>query len=238
MKSLKTSLLLLVTLLSVQATNAQIEAGNTNYGFNIRAFNSYTGDNLIPTEYSPDIEGTAYLSPDFSRANIILVNGMPLTNLRVKFNLEQNQLYFSDSLSSSFVFNKAVLRKVVFNTVFSNIGSPIILKSGYPAINKQDTNYLYELQAEGKIDWLRKQERVIQTTKNEFSGEVHKEFVEYISYYYYSNKTMSEYRNDKADLLKLMKDKQKEVEAFITTNKINFKKNADVVKLVSYYNKL
>jgi hypothetical protein len=231
-------LLLTVSLLYIQTTHAQIEAGHSNYGFNIRAFNSYTGDNLIPTEYSPDIEGTAYLFPDYNRADIILVNGMPLNNLRVRFNLEKNQLYFSDSLTGSFVFNKAVLRKVVFKSVFANTGAPFVLKSGYPSINKQDTNYLYELQAGGKIDLLRNQERVIQTTKNEMTGDIKKEFVEYISYYIYCNKTIKEFRNNKPVLLEFMKDKQKEVDAYIATNKVNFKKNADVVKLVSYYNGL
>lgn len=238
MKYTKCFLLPIILIMLNFESVAQVEAVASNTGFNIRTFDPYTGKNLIPTEYSPDIEGSPYLLSQFTPANIILLNGSTMKNMLLRFNQEKNEISFTDSLNNKFIFNKQVVRKVVFNTIFSNSGSFLVLKSGFPAIDKQDSNYLYEALAEGKIDLIKKNEKVIQTIKNELSGEVRKEFVEYNSYYIFSNKTIKLYRNDKSALLDMMTDKQREVDAYIASNKINFKKNADVVKLVSYYNSL
>jgi hypothetical protein len=119
---------------------------------------------------------------------------------------------------------------------FSKDNIQYVFKNGYPGIDKQNENYYYRVFTEGKIELLEKRTKYIRVSKNEYSGEITKEFVEgAATLYIYANGIMQAFHPNKNFVISVLKDKEQDINMFINTNKINFKKIPDLIKLFNYY---
>jgi hypothetical protein len=107
--------------------------------------------------------------------------------LLVKLNIESNELYFIDTAGKELIAAEGTVKKIDFINYHSKDSTKYIFKSGYPNIDKQNENYLYQVFTEGKIELLAKKFKYIRTIKNELSGEIIKDFVDgAITLYVYS----------------------------------------------------
>jgi len=159
--------------------------------------------------------------------------------LLVKLNIESNQVYFLDSTGKEMIAIDGLIKKIDFINYYSKDSIRYIFKSGYPNIDKQNENYIYQVFTEGKIELLAKKFKYIRTVKNELSGEIIKDFVDgSITLYVYSFDNMQLFQPKIDFVLSLLIDKHEEVNTFINANKINLRKTSDLIKLFSYYNKL
>jgi hypothetical protein len=113
-----------------------------------------------------------------------------------------------------------------------------VFRSGFPAIDEQTINSFYQVLTEGNITMLEFFRKKILQRKNDVSGEITKEFETYEEYYVFSDNQMLKLKKDKDFILSLTKTKEKEVQSYLATNKVNFKKWNDVQSLFSYYNSL
>lgn len=212
----------------------QIKFSNSNIG-RVTEFVDLNGNSLLKT-YDPDIAGSPFLLPDWSPAAITLFQGKTFGPLRVKLNIESNELYFLDSAGREMVAPTGLVRRVDCPNAYSKDSVRYVFKSGYPAIDQQNENYFYQVLAEGKIELLMKRSKYIRTDKNDLSGEVSKEFIESDKIYVYANHTMQAFQNNKDFVFRLLKDKEQAVRQFIETNKTDIKRIPDLIKLFTYYN--
>jgi hypothetical protein len=117
--------------------------------------------------------------------------------------------------------------------------SQYILKTGYPAVDKQSQNFFYQVLCEGQIDLLIKNFKYVSEVKDEYTKIVTKEFVAGRPVYYIAqNNTIKELYLNKSSLLSFMADKMQLIDQFVNDNKLNLKKLSDAVKVVTYYNTL
>lgn len=230
-------LVLPVFLMVFQTANAQLDFSSTNNG-RVMLFTDQNGVSLLKSRYSPDIEGNPFVSPVWNPAELLLSSGKLLKWARVKLNLESNEIYFLDTLDMALVAKPGLVKKLNFPQLVSPEGTAYIFKCGYPVIDKQTENYYYQVLEEGKIELLKKLSKEIKTTKYDMSGEIKKEFVENSHYYLFTAGEIKEIKQDKAVMMEIMKDKNTEMEQFLSINKINFRKIADLRKLIRYYNDL
>jgi len=215
----------------------QLEFRNSNVGrlINLEDFNGHS----LLKKYDPDISGSPFINADWTPANIILSKGKAIGPLLVKLNIESNKLYFIDTAGKELIAAEGTVKKIDLINDHSKDSTKYIFKSGYPNIDKQNENYLYQVFTEGKIELLAKKFKYIRTIKNELSGEIIKDFVDgAITLYVYSFDNMQPLQPKADFVLSLLIDKQEEVNTFINVNKINLKKTTDLIKLFSYYNKL
>ena len=83
---------------------------------------------------------------------------------------------------------------------------------------------------------LAKKIKYISVTKNEFTGEMTKEFVPgAVVLYVYANNIMQAFRPSKGFVISLLKDKEPAINTFIEANKINLRKIPDLIRLFNYY---
>ena len=215
----------------------QLEFRNSNVGrlINLEDFN---GRSLLK-KYDPDITGSPFINADWIPAKITLAKGKEIGSLLVKLNIESNQVYFLDSTGKEMIAIDGLIKKIDFINYYSKDSIRYIFKSGYPNIDKQNENYIYQVFTEGKIELLAKKFKYIRTVKNELSGEIIKDFVDgSITLYVYSFDNIQLFQPKIDFVLSLLIDKHEEVNTFINANKINLRKTSDLIKLFSYYNKL
>jgi hypothetical protein len=195
------------------------------------------GISLVKKTYDADIQGSAFLNNDWANADIQLKSGKWIKTAKAKLNAESNKVHFLDSLGRELIADDGLIIKIVLDAPLE-AGQKYIFESGYPPTDGQTITFFYQLVEDGKIKMLNRITRPIETFKNELSGEIRKEFVEHRLMYIYADGQMHILKNDKALMMALMKEQKTAIETYLAENKINFKKSADIQKLVRYYNSL
>lgn len=236
MKSMLAFILFFFIVFSFEAT-AQLNFTETNNGGFLQ-FGDVNGKSLWKSKYDPSTEGTPFVNSEWEDADIITSSGELVKKVKVKLNIESNELYYLDAANTTWVALDGKVKKISYVNLFSKESIRYVFKNGYPAIDKQNKSYYYQVLSEGKIDLLKNNYKTIETFKNELSGDKRKEFVEGSSYYIFSEMGIKQLQNSKEYLLELMKDNEEIMKQFIETNKISFKKIPDLQKVINYYNEL
>jgi len=225
-------------------TQGEYFGGNGGFGFNStnigRVVNliDQNGQSLL-RKYEPNIIGSPFLNSNWTAAKITLPNGKEIGPLLVKLNIESDQLYFFDSLGKELVAAEGAVRKIEFIDYFSKDSIRYIFKNGYPVMDKQNENFFYQVLTEGKIQLLVKKFKYVRVSKDAYTSEESKEFVDGgIVKYLYDGDTIQEFQPNKNFILSFMKDKIDTINKFIADNKTNFKKTSDLIELFTYYNSL
>jgi len=231
------AILLSIFLFPGYVATAQLNFTETNNG-GFLEFADRNGKTLLNSKYDPAIEGSPFLNKDWALADLLLKNGAHANRVSVKLNIESNELYYLDSAGKTWIAVDGFVKKISYLKLLEKEGKPDVFKCGYPAIDKQSANYYYQLLTDGKIELLKKIYKTIETFKNDLSGEIRKEFTDGSSYYVFASGEIKAFKNEKGFVLELMKDKQEVIEKYQLANKINFKKIADIQKLITYYNGL
>jgi hypothetical protein len=203
----------------------------------IMDFTDLNGRSLI-NKYEPDVTGSPFLNNNWVPAKITLSKGKVIGPMNIKLNLESNELYYRDSTGNEMIAIEGLIKKIECYS-FSKDDKQYIFKSGYPPVDKQNENYYYRVYTQGKIELLVKKSKYIRVTKNELSGETSKEFVESADFLYvYANNSIQAFHPKESNVMSLLKDKEKEINKFLNTTDINFKKIPDLIQLFNYYNSL
>jgi predicted small secreted protein len=187
----------------------------------------------------PDISGSPYINENWSLATIMLTKGKILQQVYVKLNIADNELHYTDSTGKELVAVDGIVKRLEFSNFFTKDKTAYVFKTGYPAIDDKNQFYFYQALAEGKTELLARRSKYIRTAKDDMTGIMTKEYVdEATRLYVFAHNGMQGFNPSKKTILEIMKDKGQLIGSFIETNKINFKKTTDLVKIFNYYNSL
>jgi hypothetical protein len=191
-------------------------------------------------KYDPDITGSPFINDNWVLARVTLSSGKQIGPVSVKLNIESNELYYLDTAGKEMVAQNGSVRKVDCIDYYAKDSTRYVFKSGYPAIDKQDENFYYQVFTEGKIELLAKKFKYLRTERNDLTGEVSKTLIDgSVVLYVDAYGLMQPFRPSKDFIASLFEeDKEELAKAFIDAKKINFKKIPDLVKLFKYYNEL
>ena len=214
-----------------------MEFRNSNVGrlVNLEDFN---GRSLLK-KYDPAISGSPFINDDWVPAMITLSRGKEIGPLLIKINIESNEVYFLDSAGKELIAVEGSVNKVDCINYYSKDSIRYVFKNGYPAIDKQNEYFYYQVLTEGNIELLAKKFKYISTTKDALTGEITKDIVGgAVVMYIYVNDKIQVFHPNKSFVISLLKDKESVINDFIETNKINLKKPVDLISLFNYYNSL
>jgi hypothetical protein len=190
-------------------------------------------------KYDPDATGSPFVNDDWAFAKLTTVRGNIIGPLQIKLNIESNELYYLDSAGKIMVAMEGLVKKIDFINYFYKDSIRYVFKCGYPDIDKQNGNFYYQVLTDGVIELLVKRFKYTRVTKEEVSGEITKEIVDGSQIMYtYAFGIMQAFQPGKNSVISLLEDKEPLVSKFIDTNKINFKKITDLIKLFDYYNSI
>ncbi len=237
MISRKICLFICVAIFNGSFAFAQLSFSNTNNG-RLIDLTGVNGQSMLKNKYDPAIEGSPYLKSEWDSAKLILTNGKVIPQVFVKLNIESNELYYLDSTKTELITMSGIVKKLYFLNFYDKDSIRFVFKTGYPKIDKQDETYFYQVYTEGKLELLQKSYKYIREIKKEMTGEISKDFIDNSKLYLYVNKTMMEFKKGKTEILALLNDKEKEIEQYLATHKISFKKIPDLIQLFNYYNSL
>ncbi len=186
-----------------------------------------------------EVDGSAYLIANWAAGTVTFVNGKTIT-APIKYDLVRDELLFQnkgDSAAMSFVepvkgfgFTNAAIEE-------SNIIPPVF-SSGFPAVDSQTPASFYQVIADGKTKLLRYYKKTIRTDKAFNSATSTKTFVLINLYYVFINNQITKIKPGQKTILAALNDKAGQLQTYMKSNTVNYKNDADLAKLFTYYNSL
>jgi hypothetical protein len=193
---------------------------------------------ITPIRYM-NVEGTPYLSEDWMPGDVKLANGVTSQEkMMLKYNLVDDMVLFKDKDSGEQMAFVIPVQEFTINLTDDDKLFVRRFRSGYKDIDGATPTSFFEVLSDGKVQLLKKD--VKKPFENQEIGSASKttSFIEKVKYYLVNNGKVIPVKNDKKTLLAALGDKQAQLEEYIKTNKLTVKTDAQLGKLVDYYNTL
>ncbi|QCR23641.1 hypothetical protein [Pontibacter sp. SGAir0037] len=182
------------------------------------------------------INGSPYLYDEWERAIIKFADGEIFQVEKLKYDQISNQLIFSNKDGIAMAFIKPVVQ-FEFMSDSDDSKNNRKFKNGYPVILGGTEASYYEVLAEGKITLLKRSYKAIREEKSYNSATINKNIIENTNYFVYNttdNKIMR-FKKDSKGIMAILNN-SKEAESYLKENKLDIKKDSDLIKLITYYN--
>jgi hypothetical protein len=186
-----------------------------------------------------NIDGTPYLYDTWQPGMVKLVNGVSSKEkMQLKYNLVDDVVSFKDKESGEAMAFVVPVQEFTLNLTNDDELFVRRFRSGYKNIEGSTPASFFEVLSDGKIQLIKKFNKVVFESQNIGSASKTKGFLDKTKYYLVNNGKALPVKNDKKSLLAALGDKQAQMEDYIKTNKVNFKNDGQLGKLVDYYNTL
>ncbi|MDT3404731.1 hypothetical protein [Mucilaginibacter terrae] len=218
--------IVVINLSNVRTANAQMKFMNT--GIILPTFNPQPVNNYI---YN-DVDGNPFLFDDWQAADLETSDGTKYENVKIKYDILTDKVLAEKASDYSLIYFKS-LNSLNF---ISSDGKRF--KSGYPSVKNYDLNTLYQVLVEGKTTLLKKLSKELVVSKPYSSAVVEKKIVDNNTYYLYIDNKMVLLKKSDDNILSLLSNNTIAMKTYFKTHKPNLKQDADLQKVITYYNSL
>ncbi|MGZ3754204.1 MAG: hypothetical protein ACXVAY_13185 [Mucilaginibacter sp.] len=195
------------------------------------------GEPVVTTEYS-EVQGNPYLIDDWVSGFVILDNQKAMANL--KFDIVSNTVLYQGKGGETLAL-KNKFDTFTLTPVISDVSTlkPFVFIDGLPAINKQTSYTFYQLIADGKVKLVKYYKKIIDERPGTgYTAATTRSFKLIQVYYILKDNQMVEVQPSKKSITKLFDDHATQLDAYLKANSINFRSDADLQKLFTWYNSL
>ncbi|MDB4927273.1 hypothetical protein [Mucilaginibacter sp.] len=233
MKSnLKTVAALLIFSAIATVTKAQLTS-SYNQGSGSGTIVDDAGNVRRATEYS-GLVGSPYFIVDWSKADVTFADGSVQKDKVVKYDELKDKLFtqIKDDKMGEFDTPVADFTITAADGTVAKFGK-------IPGNGKFGDDAFFEILSDGKVKLIRKNAKSISEYKKDLGTAVTtREVVDNIDYYLVVSGKLVRIKKDKKSVEAALGAKQTELDAYIKSNNLNLKNDADLAKLITQYNTL
>ena len=192
-----------------------------------------SGKPLLTSKYV-DIVGTPYIFENWTKGEVTLSNDKTYKDLDLKYDQVEGIVFFKAKNGADMGFTSIVKSF----TLYPNNGAMSFIM--VPEIKEVEKDPYFEVLSDGKkVKFLKKTKKSIRESRSYNSASATRSFGENTNYYFLkADGTYTKVKKDKKAIIAALNDKSTEVEQYIKDNKTNFKDDASIAALVTYYNTL
>lgn len=223
--------------IAIDHLQAQANSVSTTGKWGQQIFLSDVNGRAFENKYA-DINGSAYLFPDFKFATIELADGRKYANVKARLNLVEHEVNFIASNGEEGYIGKGMVKSFLINDTTRQGIKTYSFQTGFPKTDNQTVIHFYQILASGKIALVKSINKNIEERLNELSGEKSKEFAVRENLYIQVNSELIRIKKEPSFYLGIMADQKEAINQFCKANKINFKNEEQLISLVKYYNSL
>jgi hypothetical protein len=233
----KIFLIAIIVIFSLPLLMAQANTINTTGKFGSQIFLSDVYGRAFENIYA-DVNGSPYFLADYKYATITLTDGRKYSNVKSKINLVEQELVFIAANGVEGYIGKGMVSTIAFSDTNKQGVKNYQFQTGFPKVDNQTNIHFYQVLVSGKATLLKSIVKSIGEHGNELSGEKSKDFMERENTYVLIGSDMKRLKKDKDFFITLMADQSGPIAQYLTTNKVNFKSEDQLIKLIEYYNSL
>ena len=179
------------------------------------------------------VRGTPFINEDWLAGSVTTTRGI-YQNLQLKYNVYDNLLIFQQNDEAYEMTDQIV--GFTLKPAPADSTTFMIFKNGISGSDIRPSNFVQVL-AEGKASLYKMPAKQMAEVTEVNAGMV-KVFANNNKYYLSVNNNLQRVQLKKADILQALADKADKLEVFIKDKKLSFKKEADLLVLIQYYNLL
>lgn len=190
---------------------------------------------FIDSNYlKPNVDGKTHLVDKLAPADIITKSGNEFYNVNIAYDIVNDKVFAKTPQYSNLV----ELRNISSLRIKLNGQDNILLKSGFPSVDKYNGSTLYEVLVDAPLTLIKKNTGTL-FERNTYGVSTKSYYVvDNNNYYLTDNKSSKKIKLNKESLLASLPGKKKEVSDFIEKNNINLKVDEELKKVIVYYNNL
>ncbi len=225
MKNIKLLIVVFILMLSANRIKAQVYGQDVN------------GSALREKRYL-DVNGSPYLVDTWEKAVVQLNNGQTY-NVDIKYDMIADNIYFRNKAGDSLNFAQPVKEFKIAYTL-NNKAESRLFRSGFPSTGgKTNQNSFYEVLYDGTTKLIKKDAKSIweETTTYGTATKV-KNITDHVTYFVARGDKIVLLKNDRKSVTEALNDKAADIEKYIKDNKLDAKKDDDLIKIFTYYNSL
>lgn len=185
-----------------------------------------------PVKYS-EINGSPFLFDKWIHGSATISKGY-YDNLELKLDSYTSTLLFKKE-DDTYEFQDNIL-SFVLKPIPTDSTSYLYFKKGVSGQNLTSSQYVQVL-VDGKVSLYKSQAKSMAEV-NQINKGIVQSFTKTDRYYIFKNNASYLVRLNKSEVLPLLNEKQEQIGAFIDKEKLSLKKEADLVKLIQYYNSI
>jgi hypothetical protein len=202
--------------------------------FTTDAQNIQNGNIINFTKYS-GMDGSPYFNPYWVQGNVKFRNGST-KNAIILYDELKDYVFYQGENEELVQFEMPVYEF----TIAAEDGT-IAHFSKFAGNGKFPDEAFFQVLSDGKVKLLKRNSKSVSEHKEELGSAVTKrDVVDNIDYFLLIEGKVVKIKKDKKSILQTLNDgnKQQDLDNYITTNKLNLKKDSDLIKLMDYYNTL
>ncbi len=179
------------------------------------------GRPIIERQYT-HVEGSPYLFEDWKAGVVRLKSGATYKDIMLKYDQVAEELLFRHN-GQALTFVEPVIE-------FRFTGGPLY-RAGYG-------NSFHEILSDGGTKLIRRKMKQVTENREYNSASVTRKFVEVEALFIVKGGEPVRVRKDKKSVLAALGDKTPQLENYIRSERLNLRQEADIARLVEYYNTL
>ena len=183
-----------------------------------------------------DLTGSPYLSAEYKPGFVKIKNGYSQDNVPIRFNIYKNTLEFRhNGLELALVD----LDFAVYLDIAGDSSSKKMFRTGYPSVDRQNENSIYQVLASGeKAHLLKYLSQKVEDVKS--MGDYDKKELNTYStlYIYIPGQTINKTKADRKSIAGLFPGKEDKIDQLIKDRGLNLKKEKDLAELIESINNL
>jgi len=189
-----------------------------------------------PAKYVEVVSGTPFFNEDFMPADLLLAGGGQRKNVPIKLDLYSNDLIYKDSLGNELIATTVIRQATIHDR--STGKDAVFINSKTIKLNGREPEHgWYQLIESGNASLYKKIEKTIKERRAYNSATTEQTIYSANKYFIEAYGVFTEIKKPK-EMVEALTDKSKEMEAYISSNKINVKDEKDWKSAVAYYNSL
>ncbi|MFB9863776.1 hypothetical protein [Rufibacter immobilis] len=186
------------------------------------------------------IKGNPYLFEDWADGKVKLENGTVYEGLKLQYDQLKDELIFSIEDARPKAFMHPVKEFSIWEAGNKQETNAKIFKNGFAPIDGASEKAFYEILTDGKISLLKRTTKTITEERANGNTFKTKQLNSTQKYYLADGTTLFKIKKDKKSVLEALQDKAKaaQLEAYISSKRINLKDDAGLTQAIAYYNSL
>jgi hypothetical protein len=187
------------------------------------------GQPIVVKQYV-DVKGTPYLVDEWVAGSVKFNDGVLFEGLQLKYDQVEDVLMFLDKAKNAQIFVKPVMEFKIGERVF---------RRGYVPVDGASPMAFYEVLSDGKTQLLKRTSKKVHEELTYNSATKIKSINETNTYYISkSENQLTKVKKDKKSITNVLSDKTAALESYFKTNRPDLKQDADLAKLMVYYNSI
>lgn len=188
---------------------------------------------------SPDSPiGSKFLNENWTTGDVLQSNDKYFNGMNLKYNIYDDQLIFKNQKDEILAFRFPIKEFHLYEDLNDSTKAVRVYKNGFPDVDKFNKNSYYQVLTDGKAVLLKKFFLNFVEGIPYGRSDVQKTLIPNQSYYLLVNGKMIKVKKQKESFLSALPNQKTALDLYIKNEKIRFKSDEDLIKILNYYNTL